>query len=157
DDVATMYLTAFDRLEAAGFEQYEISNASRPGRASRHNLKYWTDGDWLGFGCGAHSTRDGVRWKNVAATAEYIDRIDQGRPAALEVTRLSPAERLGDVLFTGLRLTTGVNLDAIRERYGVDAWARYGDDLRPFIEEECLRREGARLWLTRRGMLIAHE
>src|SRR6185436_12213684 len=75
DDAADMYLTAFERLEAAGYEQYEISNVARPGRQSRHNLKYWTDGNWLGFGCGAHSTSDGIRWKNVAATDEYITKI----------------------------------------------------------------------------------
>ena len=56
DDAAVMYLTAMERLDAAGYEQYEISNVARPGRRSRHNLKYWTDGEWLGFGCGAHST-----------------------------------------------------------------------------------------------------
>src|SRR5262249_30254452 len=55
EDAEAMYLTAFARLDAAGYKQYEISNAARPGRASRHNLKYWTDGEWLGFGCGAHS------------------------------------------------------------------------------------------------------
>src|SRR5204862_1069616 len=63
DDAATMYVTAMEKLEAAGLEQYEISNVARPGRQSRHNMKYWTDGEWLGFGCGAHSTRDGIRWK----------------------------------------------------------------------------------------------
>ena len=55
DDVAEMYLSALDRMDAAGYSQYEISNVARPGRESRHNLKYWTDGEWLGFGCGAHS------------------------------------------------------------------------------------------------------
>src|SRR5207247_8036827 len=54
DDAAAMYLTAMERLEAAGYEQYEISNVARPGRRSRHNLKYWTDGEWLGFGWGGH-------------------------------------------------------------------------------------------------------
>ncbi len=78
EDAATMYVTAMERLEAAGYEQYEISNVARPGRRSRHNLKYWTDGEWLGFGCGAHSTRDGVRWKNVSATEEYVDRVVRG-------------------------------------------------------------------------------
>ena len=57
DDVAAMYLAAMERLDAAGYGQYEISNVAKPGRRSRHNLKYWTDGEWLGFGCGAHSTR----------------------------------------------------------------------------------------------------
>ena len=66
EDAAEMYLWSLERLDAAGYRQYEISNVTRPGFESRHNLKYWTDGEWLGFGCGAHSTRDGVRWKNIA-------------------------------------------------------------------------------------------
>src|SRR5262249_17813736 len=104
EDVAAMYLGAMERLDAAGYRQYEISNVARPGRESRHNLKYWTDGEWLGFGCGAHSTRGGVRWKNISSTAEYIAEV--GRGGALDVDRrvLTPDERLGDALFTGLRL-----------------------------------------------------
>src|SRR6185503_1318550 len=77
DDAAAMYLAAMDRLDAVGYEQYEISNVARPGRRSRHNMKYWQDGEWLGFGCGAHSTRRAVRWKNVASTGEYVRRLEQ--------------------------------------------------------------------------------
>jgi len=157
DDVAAMYLTAFDRVESAGYEQYEISNACRPGRESRHNLKYWTDQEWLGFGCGAHSTRDGVRWKNVAATEEYIARVDAGESIATEIRRLSPNERVGEALFTGLRLTRGVDLDWIRTRYGTEVWSRYGAELQPFVDAGILLREGPRLRLTRQGMLLAHE
>ena len=80
DDAAAMYLTAMDRLDEAGYSQYQISNVARPGRESRHNLKYWSDGEWLGFGCGAHSTRHGTRWKNVAATGDYVDRIAARSP-----------------------------------------------------------------------------
>jgi len=157
DDAAAMYLTAMERLEAGGYEQYEISNVARPGRRSRHNLKYWTDGEWLGFGCGAHSTRDGVRWRNVAATDEYIGRIQCGEPTAVDVRQLSPRERLGDALFTGLRLVEGIDLVDISRRYAVDVWQRYGRELDPFVETGVLRREGPRLRLTREGMLLAHE
>jgi len=157
EDAATMYMAAMDRLEAASYEQYEISNVARPRRRSRHNTKYWTDGQWLGFGCGAHSTRDGVRWKNVSATEEYIDRIGRSEPTAVDVRRLSDAERLGDALFTGLRLSDGVDEIAIERRYGVDLWQRYGADLQPFLDTGLLKRQNRRLWLTRRGMLLAHE
>ncbi len=58
DDAAEMYLRAMERLDSAGYEQYEISNVARPGRESRHNVKYWADGEWLAFGCGAHSTHE---------------------------------------------------------------------------------------------------
>jgi oxygen-independent coproporphyrinogen-3 oxidase len=157
DDAAAMYLTAMDRLDEAGYSQYEISNVARPGRQSRHNLKYWSDGEWLGFGCGAHSTRHGTRWKNVAATGDYVDRIAGGRPVATDVRQLSDDERLGDALFTGLRLTAGVNLDEVRRRYGVDVWERHGAELEPFIQDGCLGRDRDRMWLTRRGMLLANE
>ena len=157
DDVAAMYVEAMERLDAAGLAQYEISNVAKPGRRSRHNLKYWMDGEWLGFGCGAHSTRDGVRWKNVSSTQDYIDQIRRGGPLAVDVRRLTPDERLGDALFTGLRLVDGIDANAIQTRYGVDVWRRFGADLEPFVEAGCLRRDGSRLSLTRQGMLLAHE
>jgi oxygen-independent coproporphyrinogen-3 oxidase len=157
DDAAAMYLTAMERLENAGYEQYEISNVAKPGHRSRHNLKYWTDAEWLGFGCGAHTTKGGVRAKNVAGTDDYINCLGNGQSAAIEVRRMSPEEQLGDALFTGLRLTDGVNLNAIRDRYGVDVWQRHGANLTDFVDTGLLRHEGGRLWLTRRGMLLAHE
>jgi len=157
EDVAAMYLTAMERLEAAGYEQYEISNVALPGRRSRHNLKYWTDGEWVGIGCGAHSTRHGVRYKNVASTEDYIARVSQGQDTAVDVRRLSLDERLGDALFTGLRLSDGLDLDAIEARYGVDVWRRHGAELQPFVEEGYLVHGPGRLRLTRQGMLLAHE
>jgi oxygen-independent coproporphyrinogen-3 oxidase len=157
EDAAAMYLAAMDRLGTAGYEQYEISNVARMGRQSRHNMKYWTDGEWLGFGCGAHSTRDGVRWKNVSATEQYVERIGGGESVAVEVRRLSKAERLGDALFMGLRLTEGIDEVAIERRYRVDVWQRYGPELEPFLDAGLLCRQNRRLWLTRRGMLLAHE
>jgi oxygen-independent coproporphyrinogen-3 oxidase len=157
EDAATMYLEAMERLDIAGYEQYEISNVARSGRQSRHNVKYWSDGNWLGFGCGAHSTLNGVRWKNLSSTQDYIDHVSRGLPAATDTRRLSQAERLGDALFMGLRLTAGVSLDVFRVRYGVDVWRRYGDTLAPFIQDGYLQKQGDRLSLTRRGMLLANE
>ena len=157
DDAADMYLQAMTRLEAAGYQQYEISNVSRPGRESRHNLKYWTDGEWLGFGAGAHSTLDGVRWKNVSATAEYISTVGSGRRLEVDRRALSPQERLEEALFTGLRLSAGIDLELVRSRYGADVWSSHGSELRPFVNEGLLLYDGARLRLTRAGMLLAHE
>ena len=157
DDAAEMYLWSMSRLEAAGYWQYEISNVARPGRASRHNLKYWTDGEWIGFGCGAHSTRAGVRWKNVSGTADYVRLVTAGEPAAVERRALTRDERLEDALFTGLRLSDGIDLDAAGRRYGADVWRRFGAALAPFVDAGRLVREGPRLRLTREGMLVANE
>ncbi len=157
DDVAAMYVEAMERLEGAGYRQYEISNVARPGRESRHNLKYWRDGEWLGFGCGAHSTRGSTRWKNVSSTEEYVACVTRGARLITDERRLSQAERLEEALFTGLRLAEGLDLRAVAQRYAVDVWARYRQDLQPFADEGLLVYDGGSIRLTRRGMLLAHE
>jgi oxygen-independent coproporphyrinogen-3 oxidase len=158
DDLAAdMYLQALERLDAAGFVQYEISNVSRPGWHSRHNVKYWQGGDWIGFGCGAHSTVAGVRWKNVASTMDYIDRVTASRSAAIDRHRLSAQERVEEALFTGLRLTSGIDAGNFERRFGVEPWSRYGDDLAPFVDAGYLWKDGRRIGLTRTGMLVANE
>jgi oxygen-independent coproporphyrinogen-3 oxidase len=157
DDAAEMYLWSLARLEGAGYEQYEISNVARGARASRHNLKYWQDGAWLGFGCGAHSTQGGVRWKNVSSTEEYVARIAAGRTVAIERRELTRTAQLEEALFTGLRLTAGLDVAAVGRRYGEDVWSRYGSALQPFVDAGLLFHEGPRLRLSREGMLLANE
>jgi len=157
DDAADMYLWALERLDRAGFVQYEISNVSRDGAVSRHNLKYWQDGAWLGFGCGAHSTRGAVRTRKVSSTEDYIQRVHAGAGVEAERQVRTSDQCLEEALFTGLRLTDGIDLDATGRRYGVDAWARYGDALAPHIDAGRAVRDGGRLRLTRDGMLVAND
>jgi oxygen-independent coproporphyrinogen III oxidase len=166
DDAADMYLWSLDRLERAGYHQYEISNVSRPQRESRHNLKYWQDGEWLGFGCGAHSTRRGVRWRNVSSTEEYAARLEPplgGTSNGLRMSTiaerraLAREQRLEEALFTGLRLSHGVDLRQYGDRYGIDVWGRYGSALESFVSGGLVLVEGNRLRLSRKGMLLANE
>lgn len=158
DDAAEMYLDGLGRLDRAGYEQYEISNVAQPGRRSRHNLKYWQEGEWIGFGCGAHSTYGGERWRTLNATADYVERIAAGAGVHLDRRVLDPHERLEEALFMGLRLVEGLDLAALHERHGVDIWARYGQDLAAFVDLGLLVHEpGRRLALTRAGMLLANE
>jgi oxygen-independent coproporphyrinogen-3 oxidase len=157
DDAADMYLQALDRLDAAGFVQYEISNVARPDHSSRHNVKYWQGGNWRGVGCGAHSTIDGVRWKNVAGTGEYVARVIGSQSVALDVVRLSPAERVEDALITGLRLSAGVDIRTFSDRFGVDPWQKYGEALAPCVDAGLMWKTDRRFGLTRRGMLVANE
>ena len=152
-----MYRLGLDRLEAAGYEQYEISNVAKRGYRSRHNLKYWSDGAWIGFGCGAHSTRGGVRWHNVAEVGEYVSRLVAGCSPVATRRRLSAEERLADVMFLGLRLSNGIDLAEVRRRYGVDVWARWGSELGVCVEAGLLVREAEKLRLTRDGMLLSSE
>jgi oxygen-independent coproporphyrinogen-3 oxidase len=157
DDAADMYEWAMEALERAGYGQYEISNVARPGCESRHNLKYWQDGEWLGFGCGAHATAAGARWRNVASTADYIARIRAGASPVAERRELTRLERLQEALFTGLRLSAGVDTRELSQRYGVDIRARYESPLEPYAAQGLIGWDGTRLRLSRRGMLLATE
>jgi oxygen-independent coproporphyrinogen III oxidase len=131
---------------------------SRPGRQSRHNLKYWRGESWLGFGCAAHTTWDGIRWRNLSGTGEYVARVLAGESARVDVQVLSRQERLEEALFMGLRLTDGLDLTSIREAHGVDVLDRYGEALRRFVEAGLVvEQPGSRLALTRSGMLVANE
>lgn len=173
DDAAAMYLEGLARLDRAGFEQYEISNVARAvphdaksasqgprpaSRRSRHNLKYWQEGEWLGFGCGAHATFRGERWRTLSSTSDYIGRVSAGEDVRLERRALGEAERLEEALFMGLRLTGGLDLSAIYRRHSIDIWMRYGQDLTPYVAAGLLIHEPGRLLaLTRDGMLLASE
>ena len=155
EDAAAMYLDALRITDAAGYEQYEISNVAKIGHRCRHNLKYWQDGEWLGFGCGAHSTRAGCRWKNLSETDRYIDAVWE--EVSVDRRSLSVEERLGDALITGLRLTDGVDLDWVKRRYGVDVINRHRPALQGFEETGLVVHNAGRLRLTRSGMLLANE
>lgn len=158
DDVAAeMYLAALDRLDEAGFQQYEISNVARPNHRSRHNMKYWTDGSWVGFGPGAHSTLRADRWSNIPDTAAYVARLEAGQDPTQARQRRSAADQASEAMFMGLRLAGGVEVAGVEKRHAIDVRARFGAALRPFIDGGQLVDDGNRLRLTRAGMLLANE
>lgn len=101
---------ARDRLAAAGFDHYEVSNWSRgPARRSRHNLLYWRHGDYLGVGVGAHSHRAGRRWWSHRSIPRYVEAIDAGAPPAAAAESLTTRERAEERLLLGLRLREGLH------------------------------------------------
>lgn len=157
DDAAEMYLEGLRRLDAAGYQQYEISNVSRPGHRSRHNVKYWESGDWLGVGCGAHSTVHGTRWRNISGTGEYVARIAAGQDVQQDRRVLTAEERIEEALFTGLRMNDGIDEAAFTARWGVLPWDRYRDVLELRVEAGHVWRDSGRFGLTRAGMLVAND
>jgi oxygen-independent coproporphyrinogen-3 oxidase len=100
---------------------------------------------------------DGVRWKNVAVTAAYVEAMEAGRDVGVDRERLSAEARGQEALFTGLRLSSGIDTGNFEARFGVDPWTQYGAALAPSLEDGFLWREGGRFGLTRRGMLVANE
>ncbi|MGE5360282.1 MAG: radical SAM family heme chaperone HemW [Bacteroidales bacterium] len=167
EDAERMYLEARARLRDAGYVHYEISNFAQPGLESRHNLKYWSDGEWLAFGCGAHSTMAGVRWKNVSGRDAYVAAIEHDELPVTDDRRLTRLEQFQEALFMGLRLTAGIDTDALQQRYGVDVRQQFGDRLARFEEAGLLVWEAVegrfddgvcrQLRLTPRGLLLSNE
>jgi putative oxygen-independent coproporphyrinogen III oxidase len=141
DDQATKYEVADDLLSAAGLDWYEVSNWCRPGHDCRHNRLYWSQGEYLGLGCAAHSHRDGRRWWNVRTPERYVDAVESGGSAEAAGERLEPDDRR----IESLQL-------ALRTRDGVPAEALALDDLAGLVDLS-----GDRAVLTRRGRLLANE
>lgn len=104
DLVADMADFAHDFLGKAGYEHYEISNWALPGFRCQHNLNYWRRGNYLGLGAGAHSHIDGVRWWNVSDPREYIAKLDRGAFGVEGIERLTPEDRMSELMILGLRL-----------------------------------------------------
>jgi len=159
DDMLTvqMYERFLERAEAEGYEHYEISNFCQPGFACRHNLKYWSDEPYLGFGCSAHSYDHRERWWNVATPHAYVEAMRERGDAVAGRIVMTERRRIEDALMLGLRRRQGVNLRAFRERYGVDVLDLYGDQLTSLGEAGLIEIGGGQLRLTRRGLVLANE
>jgi len=151
---AEMYEVMLDRLAAAGYEQYEISNFSKPGYESRHNSKYWRMDHVYGFGVSAHSFDGRERYANERDTARYIEVIEQARTA--EVMR-EEIDLASEFVFLGLRLEDGIDLGEYRDRFGHDLTSRYNGQLAELVTADLVEGTADRLWLTRKGKLFSNE
>ena len=110
-------------LGAAGFDRYEISNWARPGRACRHNVLYWSAGDYTGFGAGAHSHIAGRRSWSRRLPREFIGAVAAGGSTEAGAEVIGESARCGEALMLGLRLASGLDLDAVGRRFGSEALA----------------------------------
>jgi len=147
DDVqADAYLAADALLSAAGLDWYEVSNWARPGHECRHNLLYWTEGDYLGIGCAAHGHTDGRRWWNVRTPERYLGAINAGTSAEAGAERLEPVARAEEACALALRTRVGA-LVAREAASVVDELSAAG----------FVRREQHRVVLTPQGRLVASD
>ena len=112
DETAAFYQSAIERLRRMSIDQYEISNFSRPGHESIHNLKYWNMEPYIGFGADAHSFDGFRRWNNVASVVEYVERWRAGQSVRAETEDFDAGRRLQERFFTGLRQTAGLRISA---------------------------------------------
>ncbi|MEK7767723.1 MAG: coproporphyrinogen III oxidase, partial [bacterium] len=156
DAVLAQWDTVLDETARAGFNQYEVSNYARPGKECRHNLKYWRDEDWFGFGASAWEAQGGVRRGNPRSLAKYFAGREAGFPPA-ETDSLPESGRMAETLVLGLRLRAGVDEGEYAARYGADALARYLPALAPHEAAGRVERAEGRLRLTPPGLLVAND
>lgn len=177
DRAADMYEWSAERLDLRGYHQYEISNWARLDGVGallscRHNLQYWRNLPYLGFGAGAHGYARGVRTVNTHAPQAYIRRLMgeetqssrvefPASPAAVEIIHVDRRTEMSETLFMGLRLTReGVSFDGFRERFGCSLQEQFGDEIRELMNYgllETYKEGGESLRLTPRGRLVGNQ
>lgn len=167
DVQAALYEYTVERLARAGYEQYEISNWSRPGLACRHNLVYWRDGEWLGLGAGAHSHLGSTRFAVVRSPAGYIRQMAAAAPPGPTAfdrmpqvvfrEEVEPAIERADAAMLALRLVAGLDEAAFACRFGMTPDAAFGEALTESERLGLVERRGGVTALTPGGRLLANE
>ena len=167
DRAADMYTLAEEMLAEAGYGHYEISNWAEASpvhkslitdRRCRHNLTYWRNEPYLGFGAGAHSYFGGRRWHNVLSPAEYIARLDLGVDTSAYSEDIDRATEIADTMILGLRLLEeGVGFEGFARRFGERLESLYESELRELAQLGLVEVAAERLRLTPRGGLLGNE
>lgn len=151
-----MYAHTIDRLNAMGWAMYEISNFARPGDESRHNLVYWSNDAYYGFGVGAARYIDGVRAVNTRDLKAYLRRIEAGEQAIGPIERLDDEARARETAMLMLRRTVrGIEREDFRVRTGFDLDGLVGDTIERFVRRGFLDDDGVRVRLSATGVYFA--
>ncbi len=150
-----MYAAVIDRLTAAGFEHYEVSNFARPGRRSRHNQAYWSGDGYYAAGPGAARYVDGVRETNHRSTTTYLHRVLAGESPVAERERLEPEARARELLVFALRRIEGISRREFAERSGYTVEELIAKPLAKFVALGLLECNGDQLRLTREGLFVS--
>jgi oxygen-independent coproporphyrinogen III oxidase len=154
----SMYELTIDRLSQFGLGMYEISNFARPGHESRHNLAYWANEAYFGFGVGAASYVRGVRSVNTRELSAYLRRIESGQPATGPSEELPAEERARETAVLMLRRTAmGLKRADFRQRTGFDIDELAGTAIERYATSGFLEDDGGRLRLSREGVFMADQ
>jgi len=150
---AEMFEYIIEELEKGGFEHYEISNFSKPGFESRHNLVYWDNAEYYGLGAGASGYVDGIRYKNHGPIRHYLEAVEAGK-ARITEEHLTLEEKMEEELFLGLRKKTGVSKARFEEKFGVSFDQRYGQVVASLTEQGLLVPDDKQIRMTKRGLFL---
>ena len=147
-----MYELLIDKLTAAGYEHYEISNFAKPGFRSRHNSSYWQDSPYIGMGAAAHSYDLKSRQWNVADLQAYMEAIERGEIPS-EREEIDEDTHYNDRITVALRTSEGLDLDTLSARHRTYC----EHEAQQYIDQGLLRREGSHLILTRKGLFVSDD
>lgn len=150
---AEMFEYIIAELEQAGFEHYEISNFSKPGFESRHNLMYWDNAEYYGIGAGASGYVNGVRYKNHGPIRHYLSAVEEGN-ARITEEHLSQKEQMEEEMFLGLRKKSGVSMARFEEKFGRSFDGLYGEIVKDLVQQGLMQIEGDRVRMTKRGLFL---
>ncbi|MBZ0154067.1 MAG: radical SAM family heme chaperone HemW [Planctomycetes bacterium] len=150
-----MFLHTRERLAAAGFVAYEVSNFAGRGGPCRHNDHYWLQGDYVGVGPGASSHRAGVRTTNLKTVDSWARAALDGLPCAASAETLHPAQRAGEALWLGIRRADGVDLARVEARLDWPVRAHFAATIDRQVQAGMIMRVGDRVRLTQAGLLLA--
>lgn len=157
EDELTMYQLIRSYLQEYGYQQYEVSNFSKPGRESRHNSTYWLNEEYYGLGAGAHGYMNRVRHANVKGIQPYIEMVEKGeRPVAEEYT-VNQKEEMENFMILGLRLLKGVSRNRFISLYGTTVESLFGPALMRCKEQGFILEKGDRIALTEKGLIFGNE
>ncbi len=154
---ARQYEILMDRLEAAGYEQYEISNFAKPGMRARHNSSYWQGIPYLGIGPGAHSYRSHERQWNISNNARYIKAIMKSGEVPCEKEELTPTMQWDEYIMTRLRTIEGCSLKAVSEQFGEKNKLELLEKSHYFEEIGELKITAESIFLTRKGRMFGDQ
>ncbi len=157
DSVADQYDELADGLKALGLVHYEISNFARPGKESRHNLKYWHYEPFLGLGPSACSHLGDRRWCNQAELKAWQLSVGEGEKGKSEVVELSPADRVKEAVIFGLRLIDGIELSEFKRRFGVDIASRYDEVIAGLRSDGLILLEKGWLRIPESKLLVSNQ
>ena len=150
---AEMFEYIIAELEKAGFEHYEISNFSKPGFESRHNLMYWDNAEYYGIGAGASGYVDGVRYKNHGPIRHYLQAVEAGN-ARVQEEVLTLKEKMEEEMFLGLRKKTGVSKKHFEEKFGISFEDQYGAVVSELTEQGLLVPDKDIVRMTKQGLFL---
>lgn len=150
------YLWTGKFLKEAGYEQYEISNYAKPGKESRHNLKYWERGDYLGLGLGAASMVRNIRMSNTKDMRTYLERCDKPKTMREDVQFLEEPRQMEEFMFLGLRKTRGVSKKEFKRIFGREMDMVYEKALHKCLENGMLLEHKDRIFLSEEGTLLSN-